>query len=133
MSQRVFFVKQKTAYEMRISDWSSDVCSSDLSASGPPPHGFATGRINGWFRSFPDDGETDQPPAHLQSRLKPKTKRPRKPRAFRYPAMSKRSASSDARDGLIDQRLVGRGVMLVGDQPRRRFRRRLGGRSAIGR
>src|SRR3546814_10884047 len=26
-----FFYKQKTAYEMRISDWSSDVCSSDLS------------------------------------------------------------------------------------------------------
>src|SRR3546814_11249692 len=28
--QEVFFFKQKTAYEMRISDWSSDVCSSDL-------------------------------------------------------------------------------------------------------
>src|SRR3546814_1519028 len=28
----VFFFKQKTAYEMRISDWSSDVCSSDLLA-----------------------------------------------------------------------------------------------------
>src|SRR3546814_5303615 len=27
----VFFFKQKTAYELRISDWSSDVCSSDLS------------------------------------------------------------------------------------------------------
>src|SRR3546814_2102872 len=27
-----FFFKQKTAYEMRISDWSSDVCSSDLIA-----------------------------------------------------------------------------------------------------
>src|SRR3546814_5146675 len=26
----VFFFKQKTAYELRISDWSSDVCSSDL-------------------------------------------------------------------------------------------------------
>src|SRR3546814_5326353 len=26
----LFFFKQKTAYEMRISDWSSDVCSSDL-------------------------------------------------------------------------------------------------------
>src|SRR3546814_3887629 len=43
----LFFFKQKTAYEMRISDWSSDVCSSDLSrrhqlsgndhhAKGPP-------------------------------------------------------------------------------------------------
>src|SRR3546814_7966789 len=28
-----FFFKQKTAYEMRISDWSSDVCSSDLGAA----------------------------------------------------------------------------------------------------
>src|SRR3546814_9806316 len=27
-----FFFKQKTAYDMRISDWSSDVCSSDLAA-----------------------------------------------------------------------------------------------------
>src|SRR3546814_12397616 len=33
-----FFFKQKTAYEMRISDWSSDVCSSDLrSARGCHP------------------------------------------------------------------------------------------------
>src|SRR3546814_3292450 len=30
----VFFFKQKTAYEMRISDWSSDVCSSDLAKRG---------------------------------------------------------------------------------------------------
>src|SRR3546814_3329453 len=29
-----FFFKQKTAYEMRISDWSSDVCSSDLDTAG---------------------------------------------------------------------------------------------------
>src|SRR3546814_8581734 len=40
----VFFFKQKTAYEMRISDWSSDVCSSDLAFFDPqhfvdlPPH-----------------------------------------------------------------------------------------------
>src|SRR3546814_6921077 len=30
----VCFFKQKTAYEMRISDWSSDVCSSDLAVEG---------------------------------------------------------------------------------------------------
>src|SRR3546814_2387100 len=30
-----FFFKQKTAYEMRISDWSSDVCSSDLFENKP--------------------------------------------------------------------------------------------------
>src|SRR3546814_9028254 len=34
-----FFFKQKTAYEMRISDWSSDVCSSDLA-----PHPADSGR-----------------------------------------------------------------------------------------
>src|SRR3546814_8888655 len=32
-----FFFKQKTAYEMRISDWSSDVCSSDLPEIGIRP------------------------------------------------------------------------------------------------
>src|SRR3546814_9288319 len=32
-----FFFKQKTAYEMRISDWSSDVCSSDLGFRGSAP------------------------------------------------------------------------------------------------
>src|SRR3546814_7315491 len=31
----IFFFKQKTAYEMRISDWSSDVCSSDLRGAHP--------------------------------------------------------------------------------------------------
>src|SRR3546814_5722769 len=34
-----FFFKQKTAYEMRISDWSSDVCSSDLAARPPAGEG----------------------------------------------------------------------------------------------
>src|SRR3546814_14505707 len=33
----IFFFKQKTAYEMRISDWSSDVCSSDLARAGRRP------------------------------------------------------------------------------------------------
>src|SRR3546814_16201740 len=35
MNYLIFFFKQKTAYEMRISDWSSDVCSSDLRAGRP--------------------------------------------------------------------------------------------------
>src|SRR3546814_8508001 len=51
----IFFFKQKTAYEMRISDWSSDVCSSDLCRPGShrcctiprpfhrPPHAVLTG------------------------------------------------------------------------------------------
>src|SRR3546814_3280041 len=37
----LFFFKQKTAYEIRISDWSSDVCSSDLLGSSGQ-HGLAT-------------------------------------------------------------------------------------------
>src|SRR3546814_8518151 len=41
-----FFFKQKTAYEMRISDWSSDVCSSDL-RDGWCPHGDANVRQAG--------------------------------------------------------------------------------------
>src|SRR3546814_19314952 len=36
----MFFIKQKTAYDMRISDWSSDVCSSDLTTQ----IWFTTGR-----------------------------------------------------------------------------------------
>src|SRR3546814_5952901 len=37
----LFFFKQKTAYEMRISDWSSDVCSSDLPRLGDDLHMLA--------------------------------------------------------------------------------------------
>src|SRR3546814_15756991 len=37
-----FFFKQKTAYEMRISDWSSDVCSSDLFRLYPETREFPT-------------------------------------------------------------------------------------------
>src|SRR3546814_5289744 len=61
-----FFFKQKTAYEMRISDWSSDVCSSDLHVlgqgadeqptvgvqvllSGPGPGLGGFGRPVGWL------------------------------------------------------------------------------------
>src|SRR3546814_11599103 len=36
VSSCCFCFKQKTAYEMRISDWSSDVCSSDLAQAHPP-------------------------------------------------------------------------------------------------
>src|SRR3546814_14513652 len=39
-----FFFKQKTAYEMRISDWSSDVCSSDLNCSRHGRDDRRTGR-----------------------------------------------------------------------------------------
>src|SRR3546814_4547598 len=38
------FFKQKTAYEMRISDWSSDVCSSDLGAGVPSGRAVTGGK-----------------------------------------------------------------------------------------
>src|SRR3546814_11786825 len=43
----VFFFKQKTAYEMRISDWSSDVCSSDLTRSPSTNPAAMAERISG--------------------------------------------------------------------------------------
>src|SRR3546814_8144855 len=46
-----FFFKQKTAYEMRISDWSSDVCSSDLPQSHVPMIG-ASGAISALLAVF---------------------------------------------------------------------------------
>src|SRR3546814_8992068 len=42
-----FFFKQKTAYEMRISDWSSDVCSSDLRSHHPDRRGGRRGPPSG--------------------------------------------------------------------------------------
>src|SRR3546814_4938436 len=47
-SRYFFFFKQKTAYEMRISDWSSDVCSSDLGGwriAAGKFSAFCTGRL----------------------------------------------------------------------------------------
>src|SRR3546814_16305990 len=50
----VFFFKQKTAYEMRISDWSSDVCSSDLPRRRAAAHRGAPGpwRLSPWPWAF---------------------------------------------------------------------------------
>src|SRR3546814_7049626 len=44
-----FFFKQKTAYEMRISDWSSDVCSSDLGGVAGSGQGIACHRFRGSY------------------------------------------------------------------------------------
>src|SRR3546814_2272927 len=49
-----FFFKQKTAYEMRISDWSSDVCSSDLpslAASRADPAETYSAALDRWLAS----------------------------------------------------------------------------------
>src|SRR3546814_6778544 len=49
----VFFFKQKTAYERRISDWSSDVCSSDLPGAQPLPVGNNRRRTERKEHSYP--------------------------------------------------------------------------------
>src|SRR3546814_11448132 len=41
-----FFFKQKTAYELRISDWSSDVCSSDLASRGGGASGVSASNLH---------------------------------------------------------------------------------------
>src|SRR3546814_6384336 len=48
-----FFFKQKTAYEMRISDWSSDVCSSELAVAQAVAGGVGDRRLRGF------DGEAE--------------------------------------------------------------------------
>src|SRR3546814_21127233 len=60
----VFFFKQKTAYEMRISDWSSDVCSSDLfpaagalHARPDPQRGTVRGMAQGSEHGADDCGQ----------------------------------------------------------------------------
>src|SRR3546814_6046914 len=60
-----FFFKQKTAYEMRISDWSSDVCSSDLGYHGSTVAGASLGGMKGMHAQgglpIPDIHHIDPP------------------------------------------------------------------------
>src|SRR3546814_1601824 len=62
----VFFFKQKTAYELRISDWSSDVCSSDLHAVLEQRRALVAGldeplrtRFDGQCKAFGIDGRNE--------------------------------------------------------------------------
>src|SRR3546814_20445838 len=71
-----FFFKQKTAYEMRISDWSSDVCSSDLASAAAAARARTQRACSRWSArrrrrsagggatsaSIPPDPEPVQPP-----------------------------------------------------------------------
>src|SRR3546814_6881077 len=65
-----FFFKQKTAYEMRISDWSSDVCSSDLRLAAPGrgarPPGAAQRLPAPGHGAFPRRRRRDGPQAVLE-------------------------------------------------------------------
>src|SRR3546814_4616458 len=77
------FFKQKTAYEMRISDWSSDVCSSDLLALAPA-----------WRKSLAGYGRTAD--AHRKPRF------PRQPRTAIPPG---ELSDDDSRDRSEERRV----------------------------
>src|SRR3546814_21125215 len=80
-----FFFKQKTAYEMRISDWSSDVCSSDLRQGGCRPtaggRAFHRPGADGECRAgrvidLPLPGRTAvEPPPHRSGIPRPQSRR----------------------------------------------------------
>src|SRR3546814_10204671 len=59
----LFFFMQKTAYEMRISDWSSDVCSSDLMKAKKAVSGAPR-----WTTATPPSVESDLYPASIVTR-----------------------------------------------------------------
>src|SRR3546814_4122476 len=79
----IFFFKQKTAYEMRISDWSSDVCSSDLGPEFPEREQQPVGEVFG------------QPAQPRERRVDPALEREeaRQPRGDRKRVVSGKSVS----------------------------------------
>src|SRR3546814_15449076 len=112
----LFFFKQKTAYEMRISDWSSDVCSSDLVAARPEcfKHGGAqghhvangcTGKASGQlFERFQRDAGTEAVRADRWFRgAVEQTPRPRHPHHF---AASRRTVAIFAHSAVAHTRQV---------------------------
>src|SRR3546814_10491497 len=60
----MLFFKQKPAYEMRISDWSSDVCSSDLSSGRAPAKNTAIDTPAGAKAATPS-------PGRMEARVRP--------------------------------------------------------------
>src|SRR3546814_2610652 len=67
MMKYIFLFKQKTAYEMRISDWSSDVCSSDLFAAETP----GAGRVAGLPRKIVGETVRQTGSARLRRQIAP--------------------------------------------------------------
>src|SRR3546814_19749292 len=73
-----FFFKQKTAYEMRISDWSSDVCSSDLAT---PLRGRGRRRSAGRARPARPDAARPGPGRRATAARRPRIARGEPPRS----------------------------------------------------
>src|SRR3546814_11191030 len=94
-----FFFKQNTAYEMRISDWSSDVCSSDVADSSRPslpPIRAAASHLRGisrsptGFRACAGEHDRSVRARALRQRSRPFPSRRRNPsRQHRRPAVSR--------------------------------------------
>src|SRR3546814_4495245 len=101
----VFFLfKQKTAYEMRISDWSSDVCSSDLARGkagrrcrdGPTPAAYGRSGPKGRGDSAPPPARDRRRSRHAISRAIARAASRRSPN--RAPAARGQSSSPEAAD-----------------------------------
>src|SRR3546814_7262242 len=67
----VFFFKQKTAYEMRISDWSSDVCSSDLTGGGVIVAACGEGGLDGTQPASVTSSNIDSSDCFIEAPLAP--------------------------------------------------------------
>src|SRR3546814_10310069 len=65
-----FFFKQKTAYEMRISDWSSDVCSSDLRPDRPDRHARSPPRSKSVAQRVPSANPDFPDPRRREKRFR---------------------------------------------------------------
>src|SRR3546814_15364381 len=65
-----FFFKQKTAYEFRSSDWSSDVCSSDLTATALGPLGVLVNNASLFEYDHVETASEDSWDRHLDTNLK---------------------------------------------------------------
>src|SRR3546814_9365097 len=72
MSCLFFFFKQKTAYEMRISDWSSDVCSSDLHSPRTPPAPRGTPLVKDCDSGFAQPCHVAGQHVHLEIEARPR-------------------------------------------------------------
>src|SRR3546814_2387470 len=86
----MLFVKQKTAYDMRISDWSSDVCSSDLAfdIGALAARGVARGLLAGFEPAACNEDETDQDRGGLHGRISKSWSRSALPGTIRMQSMS---------------------------------------------
>src|SRR3546814_9093525 len=92
----IFFFKQKTAYERRISDWSSDVCSSDLRDFETTAHGRAVDRGDHGLVEIEAAGEAGEPG---QGRRKTLAAGHRRGREFQVVAGAERTLAGAGDDG----------------------------------